>query len=137
MRLSSVIVIASTLALPVAVLAAGPSGRVRSGPPVVPYLCHDGRVANVIYENGSDFLHARAKVSFDDRTVELAAAPTLYGVRYRSTAAQPALAWSLRGEEAWLTESPDDDGYTRAEREIARCIRLRGSLPEAPLASDH
>lgn len=137
MRVSPVLVAATWLVLPAAALASGPSGPIRTGPPVIPYLCHDGRVANVVYENGSDYLHARAKLTYDERTVELGAAPTLYGVRYRSAEVQPAMAWSLRGEEAWLTESPDEDGYTRAEREIARCVRLRGGLPEQAHGEDH
>ena len=43
----------------------------------------------------------------------------------------PALAWSLRGEEAVLSEAPEADSYTRPERELLRCIRVRGALATA------
>ena len=105
----------------------------KAEPPVVRYLCSDGRPADVIYESGNDFIHAKARVTIDERSFELEAAPTLYGVRYRGEAAGAAtpLAWTLWGEQAWLTESPDEDGYTRQERELARCVRLRGIAPAA------
>ncbi len=114
--------------LSLSALAAGastpPPGK--AGPAVIPYVCGDGSLANVVYESGGDYRHARALVTHGGRTVALSAAPTLYGVRYRTAqAGEPALAWSLRGEEAWLTESPDADGYTRDEREVTRCIRQR------------
>lgn len=114
------------LAFPTLVAGSGAPAP-KSGPAVVPYLCSDGQPASVIYESGSDYLHARAKVSYGGRTFELAAAPTLYGVRYRGESGDGApLAWTLWGEQAWLSESPDADGYTRQERELARCVRLRG-----------
>ena len=52
------------------------------------------------------------------------AAPTLYGTRYRADGA-PALAWSLRGDEGRLTESPDAMSYAGDEQELARCARVR------------
>jgi hypothetical protein len=114
------------LSLPAMVSGAGTSAPRKAAPAIIPYLCQDGGVANVVYESGGDYRHARALISYDERTLEMRAAPALYGVRYRTAAAnEPALAWSLRGEEAWLTESPDADGYTREERELARCVRLR------------
>ena len=136
MKPSSACIVLALLALPSVVLGSSGPTRGKAEPAIVPYLCHDGQTANVIYESGSDYLHARAKVTYDGRTLELEAAPTLYGVRYRDPDAQPALAWSLRGEEAWLTESPDEDGYTREERAIARCSRLRGAAPAEAHASD-
>lgn len=99
-----------------------------SGPPVVAYSCGEGRPASVIYESGNDFLHAKALVTYDGRTIELEAAPTLYGVRYRSEGGEGTpLAWTLRGEEGWLTEAPEEDSYTREERMIARCLRVRSA----------
>ncbi|MGZ8337135.1 MAG: hypothetical protein ACXWU1_10785 [Allosphingosinicella sp.] len=133
MRLPIACAALALLALPTLVSGSSGGGRVKSGPATIPYLCHDGqsydaREAVVVYENGSDYLHAKAQVTYDGRTTEMRAAPTLYGVRYR-TEAQPAVAWTLRGEDAWLTDSPDADGYTRPERQIARCIRLREEGP--------
>ncbi len=109
----------------------------KAGPAIVPYLCSEGVAASAMYENGSGSRHARALVTYRGETVALDQAPTLYGVRYR--AASPSgttLAWSLRGEEAWLTESPDADGYTREERAIARCVRLRGAAAPADEGHD-
>jgi hypothetical protein len=110
----------------------------KAAPPVVPYSCNDGRPASVIYESGNDFVHAKALVTYDGHTFELEAAPTLYGVRYRGEAAGEAtpLAWTLSGEQAWLTESPNADGYTGQERERARCVRLRGGSVEAAAAGE-
>jgi len=110
----------------------------KAAPAIVPYQCADGRSASVVYESGSDYLHARALVTFDGRTLEMRSAPTLYGVRYRSPAGAEGgspLAWSLRGEEARLTESPDEESYAREEREIARCLRVRGA-PSAEAAGE-
>ena len=130
MKPSTICAAVALLALPAAVSGYSEPAA-KAGPPVVPYLCNDGHQADVVYESGSDYLHARALVTYDGRTVDLRAAPTLYGVRYRaeSGGAEPVLAWSLRGEEAWLTESPDADGYTREEHALARCVRLRGGPP--------
>lgn len=113
--------------LPVSAMAGASSpAPAKSGPPVIPYVCADGSLASVVYENGGDYLHARALVTHQDRTVELDAAPTLYGTRYRGAGAEgAALAWTLRGEEAWLSESPDADGYARQESELIRCVRQR------------
>jgi hypothetical protein len=128
-----------------AVLVALPSMAVGSGtapagkgpPPVVPYLCSDGHTASVLYRGGSDFRHARAIISHDGRTFDMPAAPTLYGVRYRAEAAEgTALAWSLRGEQAVLSEAPEADSYTRAERELLRCVRVRGALASESHASE-
>jgi hypothetical protein len=98
-----------------------------SGPAVVPYLCGDGQPAQVVYESGSDYVHALARVTYGGRTIEMKAAPTLYGVRYRTEATDGAmpLAWSLRGEEGILSEAPSDDSYTRPEHALAQCARVR------------
>jgi hypothetical protein len=128
MRRSSACAALALLSLPALAFGASTPPPGKAAPAVVPYVCGDGSQASVVYESGGDYLHARALITHDSRTVELRAAPTLYGVRYRTATAtegEPALAWSLRGEEAWLTESPDADGYTREEREIIRCVRLR------------
>ena len=99
-------------------------GRVKNGPATVPYACEDGRQASAIYEHGGDFHHAKVMLTFDGRTTELEAAPTLYGMRYRSEAT-PALVWSIRGETALLAEANDPHDVTDEGRPIARCTRLR------------
>lgn len=134
MRLLSACAAAALLAIPSLGFGYSTPPPAKSGPPVVPYLCSDGRPASVVYESGNDFVHAKALVTWDGRTLELEAAPTLYGVRYRAEEGEPPLAWSLRGEEAWLTEAPEADSYTREERELARCIRLRGAANETAAA---
>ena len=136
MRLSSAFAAVALLAAPTLVLGSGGGGRVKSGPPEIPYLCHDdrgysGHEAIVVYEGGSDYIHAKARLTYNGQTTEFRAAPTLYGVRYR-TEAEPAVAWTLRGEEAFLTESPDAESYIGPERRIASCIRLRDEPTDAP-----
>jgi hypothetical protein len=134
MRHLSAWLAAALLALPSLALGSGGAPAGKAAPPIVPYLCSDGATASVIYRGGSDFRLARALVTHQGRTLEMQAAPTLYGVRYRSgTSAGPALAWSLRGEQAVLSEAPEADSYTRAEHELLRCIRVRG----APAAEAH
>lgn len=131
MKPLSACVAATLLAIPAALFGSGTPSPGKAEPAIVPYLCDGGRSASVVYENGGDYRHARALVTYRDRTFAMPSAPTLYGVRYRVQAdAEGAvpLAWSLRGEEARLTESPDEESYTRDERELARCIRLRGAL---------
>lgn len=124
----------SLLILPAAVPGSGTPSSGPAEPAVIPYLCDGGRPAEIVYQSGSDYLHARALLTFDGRMVAMRAAPTLYGLRYRSEAdapGRPALAWSLRGEEARLTESPDEQSYAGGEREIARCVRRRGATAES------
>jgi hypothetical protein len=124
------------LSLPAAVFGASTPPPGKAAPAVVPYVCADGSLASVIYEHGGDYRHARALITHDARTLEMHAAPALYGVRYRSEA-EPALAWSLRGEEAWLTESPDADGYTRDEQPLLHCVRQRQLGASGPLGEGH
>jgi hypothetical protein len=127
-RSSAFLVVAGLTALPSTAIGSGGVRLGASEPPIVPYLCSDGGTASVVYRGGSDFHHAQALVSHDGRTFSLRAAPTLYGVRYRGESeGGPALAWSLRGEEAVLSEAPEADSYTRTERELLRCIRIRGA----------
>ncbi|HEX8639622.1 MAG TPA: MliC family protein [Allosphingosinicella sp.] len=138
MKVISSCVAAALVAVPTALAASGTPAPRNSGPAPVNYICSDGHEASVVYESGSDFQHAKAIVSHEGRTIEMRAAPTLYGVRYRAEAAEGGapLAWSLRGEEAWLTEAPDADSYTRQEQAIARCIRLRGAAPVQTASAD-
>lgn len=112
---------------------------VHSGPAIVPYQCGDGRIANVVYDSGNDYVHASARVTLDGRTIDMKAAPTLYGVRYRSEAAPgaTALAWSLRGEEGVLSEAPTDMSYVSAEHELARCTRVRVGAAEDGATAAH
>ena len=141
MRRSSAWMAGAALAgLPSMAMASGGVRLGHSEPPTVPYLCSDGGTASVVYRGGSDFGHAQALVTHDGRTLDLRAAPTLYGVRYRGEAEGGSLlAWSLRGEEAVLSEAPEADSYTRAERELLRCIRVRGasSGPEPHRSASH
>lgn len=136
MRLASFGAAASALIAPAIALAFSGPTAVKSGPPVIPYLCDGGRPASVVYESGSDYRHARALVTLDGRTLELGAAPTLYGVRYRSEGEAPALAWTLRGEQAWLTEAPDEESYAGEEHAVARCVRLRAATVAAEAHGD-
>jgi len=130
MRLSCILFAATLFAVPTIVSGYSSAPPPKAGPAIVPYLCNGGQPANVVYESGSDYIHARALVTYDGRTVAMRAAPTLYGVRYRTDGTADggqSLAWSLRGEEAWLTEAPAADSYTRQERALANCVRLRGA----------
>ena len=80
-------------------------------------------------------------MTLDGHAYELEAAPTLYGVRYRGPGEGegPPLAWTLRGEEAWLTEAPAEDSYAGEERTLARCVRVRGAYAafESGHGTDH
>jgi membrane-bound inhibitor of C-type lysozyme len=108
------------------ILLAGCAGHVEeAGPPVIPYACAEGRQALVIYENGGYFPRARAHLVYDGRDLHLAAVPPTYGLRYVTDGADnaPIMIWSVRAEEAWLTQL--DPGQAE-EREIAHCTRFRG-----------
>lgn len=109
-------------------------GRVANSPPVIAYVCEDGRQAAAIYEHGNDYLHAKVKLTFDGHTTELEAAPTLYGIRYVSepSAEEPrALMWSLRGERAWLAEATEPHDVASQGRPIAQCTRMRQAMAAA------
>ena len=140
MRRSSAWIALALLAIPSISFGSGTPPPGKAAPAIVPYLCSDGHTASVIYQGGSDYRLAKAVVSHEGRSFEMRAAPTLYGVRYRTAAAvegESALAWSLRGEQAVLSEAPEADSYTRPERELLRCVRLRGAAaPEAPAAAE-
>ena len=138
MKPTSLCLAAALLAAPSLAAASGTPAPSNAGPAPIPYLCSDGHEASVVYESGSDYHHAKAQVTYEGRTIEMRAAPTLYGVRYRAEAGEGGtpLAWSLRGEEAWLTEAPDEESYTRQERAIVRCIRLRGALPVRTVSAE-
>ena|SRR5687768_80532 len=140
MKLPSVWIAATLIAIPSISYGSGTPPPGKAAPAIVPYSCSDGHTANVIYESGSDFRLARAVVSHEGRDFEMRAAPTLYGVRYRTAAAvegESALAWSLRGEQAVLSEAPETDSYTRPERELLRCVRMRGApAPQAAAVAE-
>ena len=137
MKLATLGAAAALVAVPALAIASGGGGRVKSGPAIIPYLCDGGRAASVVYESG-DFHHGRATVTFDGRSLELGAAPTLYGLRYRGEEdGSSAVAWTLRGEEGWLTESPSEESYMNEERALARCVRLRGESPATMHVDDH
>ena len=141
MKRSSFCLVAALLAAPLVVAGASTPPPAKSGPPTIPYRCGDGREAVAVYESGSDYRHARALVTYDGRTIEMRAAPALYGLRYRGEPEGGAapLAWSLRGEEARLTESPDVEADAGGEREIARCTRVRrlAADPHEGQGGDH
>ena len=137
MRLASLGAISALVAVPALAFASGGGGRVKSGPAIVHYSCDGGRSASVVYRGG-DYLHGRAMVTFDGHMLELRSAPTLYGLRYRGAGeGASAVAWTLRGEEGWLTESPDENSYTGEERTLAHCVRLRGGAAAATHGDSH
>lgn len=110
-----------------AFLLSGFSGptAVKSGPPVIPYLCEDGRPATAVYAHGGDYRHAKVKLTYDGHTSELSAAPAVSGMRYLGEAGAEgghALVWSVRGEEGHLAEVHDGE-----DRQIARCVRVRNA----------
>jgi hypothetical protein len=92
--------------------------------PTIPYACAGGKQALVAYEGGGYFPRAHARLTYDGHETELAAVPPTYGLRYVSEGGEnaPITIWSVRAEEAWLTEL--DPGQTE-EREIAHCTRVR------------
>jgi len=107
-------------------LLAGCAGRrPEIDQPGIPYACADGKPARVFYSNGGYFPQARARLLYDGRELQLSAVPPTYGLRYVSEGGEnaPIMIWSVRAEEAWLTEL--DPGRTE-EREIAHCTRFRG-----------
>lgn len=109
-------------------------GRVANSPPVIAYACEDGRQAAAIYEHGNDYLHAKVRLTFDGRTTELEAAPTLYGIRYRGEPSgdEPrTLMWSLRGERAWLAEATEPNDVASQGRPIVQCTRVRTAIAAA------
>ncbi len=137
MKRSSAWIAVTLLAIPSMSFGSGTPPPGKAEPAIVPYLCSDGHTANVIYQSGSEFRLAKALVNHEGRSFEMQAAPTLYGVRYRTVAAVEGgspLAWSLRGEQAVLSEAPQADSYPRPERELLRCVRLRGAAPVAASA---
>ena len=108
----------------------GGGGRVVSGPAVVPYLCEGGRTASAVYENGSDFRHAKVRLTVEGRTTELEAAPTLYGIRYRSEPSQAEprhLIWAVWGERAWLAEATEPYRSDGEGQRLLNCHRQRGA----------
>jgi hypothetical protein len=105
-------------------------GRVANSPAVIPYVCDGGRTASAIYENGSDFRHAKVLLTVDGRTTELEAAPTLYGIRYRHepSASDPRnLIWAVWGERAWLAEGTEPYASDREGQRLFSCHRQRGA----------
>lgn len=109
-------------------------GRVANSPATIAYSCENGRQASAIYEHGNDYLHAKVLLTFDGRTSELEAAPTLYGLRYvaEPSGEEPrALMWSTRGERAWLSEATEPHDVNSQGRAIAQCTRLRRVVASA------
>lgn len=108
----------------------GGGGRVASGPATVPYVCEGGQTASAVYENGSDFRHAKVMLTVEGRTTELEAAPTLYGIRYRnepSTAEPRHLIWAVWGERAWLAEATEPYRSDGEGQRLLNCHRQRGA----------
>jgi hypothetical protein len=118
-----------------AALSACDHHEVHSGPAGLPYDCGDGRLARIFYEGGGDPARARARLLFEGRSFEMAAAPAMTGLRYVSEsglAPGRSIAWAAEGEGAVISESEVDPASASADREIARCTRLReGEAAEA------
>lgn len=134
MKRSSPIVAAGLIGAAFLLSGYSGGGRVSNSPPVIAYACEGGRQAAAIYEHGNDYFHAKVLLTFDGRTTELEAAPTLYGIRYvgEPSGEQPrALMWSLRGERAWLSEATEPHDVTSQGQPIAQCTRVRGTLASA------
>lgn len=111
-----------------AMLVAAGGGRVANSAATIPYVCEGGQQATAIYVHGGDFRHAKVQLSYDGRTTELDAAPTLYGIRYLAgpSAGEPrALMWSVRGERAVFAEAVHPEDVADGGRPIATCQRLR------------
>ena len=87
MRRSSAWIAVALLAIPSMSFGSGTPPPGKAEPAIVPYLCSDGHTASVVYQGGSDYRLAKAVVSHEGRSFEMRAAPTLYGVRYRTAAA--------------------------------------------------
>jgi hypothetical protein len=106
-------------------------------PSYVPYRCADGHMARLVYEHGGWFVKARASLAWDGRTIELQASPPTYGLRYVSAddAADPVMIWTVRGEEAWLSEIARNAAPDAPARELAHCTRVREGA-EAPAAAE-
>ena len=108
---------------------AGGAGHHAHGPAGIPYLCGT-EPARITYEGGGYYPRGTAALSWEGRTIHLAAMPPTYGLRYQEPGdARPVLLWTARGEEAWLSELAAD----YSEREVAHCTRVR----EAGLAEAH
>jgi membrane-bound inhibitor of C-type lysozyme len=108
---------------------AGGAGHHAHGPAGIPYACDGGQAVRIVYEGGGYYPRGTAELAWEDRAIHLAAMPPTYGLRYQELGdARPALVWSARGEEAWLTELAAD----YSERELAHCTRVReGGAAEA------
>ena len=103
----------------------------------IPYRCGGGHLARITYENGGWFVRAKASLAWDGRTIHLQASPPTYGLRYVSAddAADPVLIWTVRGEEAWLSEIARNAAPDAPARELAHCTRVREG-GEAPAAGE-
>ena len=114
-----------SLYLAVLLLAGCAHQRAEIDQPGIPYACADGKPARVFYTGGGYFPRARARLEYDGREYRLVAVPPTYGLRYVTDGADnaPIMIWSVRAEEAWLTEL--DPGQSE-EREIAHCTRFHG-----------
>lgn len=99
------------------------------GPAGIPYAC-GGHDARIVHERGGDPLRARATLHYQDRAIELEAAPGAAGLRYASAPADGrVLVWTETGETARLGEAPVDEAQLSDGAEVARCTRIRD--PEA------
>ena len=92
-----------------------------SGPAGIAYSCGDGRTARIFF-GGGDPTRAAARLEFDGREHEVRPAPAMSGLRYVS---ESGLVWSAEGDSAVVGQLTQDPAASEAEREIARCTRLR------------
>ena len=126
---SSALTCAGLLGIAFGLSAYSGGGRVANSPPVVPYVCEGGQTAAAIYENGSNFRHAKVLLTVGGRTTELEAAPTLYGIRYRnepSASESRHLIWAVWGERAWLAEATEPYRSDGEGQRLLNCHRQRG-----------
>jgi len=121
-----------------ALLSACAHHEVEEGPSGLFYSCGERRSARVFYEGGGDPARGRARIEFDGRSFDMAAAPAMTGLRYMTTATPggPAHVWQVEGDQAALSDVAAD--AAGEEREIARCTRVRDGEPAAdPHPTDH
>lgn len=113
----------------IALGACAGGGHHAHSPAGIPYLCDGGRPARITYEGGGYYPRGSAELSWEGRTIHLAAMPPTYGLRYQEPRDErPVLVWSARGEEAWLSELAAD----LSERQLARCTRIRAPSAAEP-----
>lgn len=104
------------------------------GPEGIPYSCAGGGTARIFYDGG-DPTRAPARLFFDGHEYSVAPAPAMSGLRYvGESGPHPGyrLVWWAEGDSAIVSELAADPAASAAEREIARCTRVREGEAPAP-----